>query len=366
MRPLDPKKLDITLSWDTTWFVEELEKSLVPVLEPLLGGLTEEYRETIAERLYTTLCLHQTRNEELDRQLQLAVLASNILWHIPVQDLDNLDTRSRYATLGITFYGHVKAKLQNPLYPFAGQTPSPKFQFFLVSAKYQKIQDWHEGISEDRFRTPLDALVDLVWEAEIFQMNVTGHYDRYTRTVPSKALTGPGCYCKAHIYLVQVVKHGLTGLTADKCELLLWGKESLMEVACLAGEFNPEKFRATVNQVVTDIISGATINELLGIPYPVFGVAVTRLQSAVFVCRAQADSNGQMTYAVRKLSEWGPLTEFQNFLQYVSFLFAHKHWYKEKVVAYIKTQSGKDPEWVIKALGRRHFKPWTEAKGRGE
>ncbi|KAK7458034.1 hypothetical protein VKT23_009943 [Stygiomarasmius scandens] len=153
-------------------------------------------------------------------------------------------------------------------------------------------------------------------------------------------------------------------LDQPQAMLLNWGTElpdESVDIPVLPQEFKGRdgRFDVVVNQIVVDLMSGAAINELLDIQFPLYGVVVSLDRCIVYAGRARAQSDGSLKFAVQKVEELGILREFTNYLKYLSFLVHHQIWFKANVWNLIQQRQHEDPNWVIHKLNRQQFKQWS-------
>jgi len=117
--------------------------------------------------------------------------------------------------------------------------------------------------------------------------------DRYTIPVSARSQIdkGPGLYFLADHYKID--KRFLS--THQKLlDLLHWREDAIspassgqVEIPMLAQEFKTDNFREAANRCAADLISGATINELLDIQFPCYGLVVTLEICGLYAARAQ-------------------------------------------------------------------------------
>jgi len=61
---------------------------------------------------------------------------------------------------------------------------------------------------------------------------------------------------------------------------------ALVTIHVIAGEFKLLPVVTCIFQLMLDLLPAAAVYAVLGLPYPVFGVAVTQEHAAAYACRA--------------------------------------------------------------------------------
>ncbi|KAK7435419.1 hypothetical protein VKT23_019681 [Stygiomarasmius scandens] len=139
---------------------------------------------------------------------------------------------------------------------------------------------------------------------------------------------------------------------------------TVFELIALVIEYKTTKrnFQQAINQCVVDLIASSFILEVLDIPHPAFGLAISNEKCYVLAARATF-TNGSMSYKVQIVHEWGDLSELSHFLNFASFMKHHQQWFIDTVHKCVTDRTSKDPHWVEEKLQRvKDLKPWVEPK----
>ncbi|THU79126.1 hypothetical protein K435DRAFT_785961 [Dendrothele bispora CBS 962.96] len=134
-------------------------------------------------------------------------------------------------------------------------------------------------------------------------------------------------------------------------------------------------YREVEQQLTCDLVTASTVNLVLGVHMPVFGLAIHRDRAGAYICEAKPAGHPRwqlgrneckctgMHHAVAEFMDFGDLRELPNFLCFVSFLVAYKKWYFTEVIKYIPSD---DNNWIERrALSAFHtYGPWRDEDAR--
>ncbi|KAK7435128.1 hypothetical protein VKT23_019821 [Stygiomarasmius scandens] len=362
-------------------------------IKEILGELPERPSARDLSLLYVAQCLEQhvaqslasslrKLNKEQEQALQCETEKLYRTWELRHfhPDLEVIRERLKPAALitvqpqirplerfagRIVFLEGLKVLLRTNSPPLQEYKPRQTLAIVSLTAPWENIaQEWQPGIAKRHLRGPVDTLYATIFGGYTFIEH---------RTIPVSARSqidkGPGLYFLADHYKTHSFKINKRFLSTHQklLDLLHWREDAIspassgqVEIPMLAQEFKTDNFREAANRCAADLISGATINELLDIQFPCYGLVVTLEICGLYAARAQLQPDGTLKYAVQKIDTWGTLKELPNYLKYVKFVEDHKAWFEDNVVSQlIKRRSEEDPEWVIEKLTRANIKPWA-------
>jgi hypothetical protein len=83
----------------------------------------------------------------------------------------------------------------------------------------------------------------------------------------------------------------------------------------------------------------------------------------VMLCIAELSQDGELHITVEQVKDLGSLTDINNYLKFVSFLFNHRRWFRDTVWSVIEERTASDSYWLDKKLERaKGLHPWTEGR----
>ncbi|THU79825.1 hypothetical protein K435DRAFT_973013 [Dendrothele bispora CBS 962.96] len=227
------------------------------------------------------------------------------------------------------------------------------------------------AFNEKEARDPLDRIIAQVWrgQAEAAGEVLEDYYVRkeflFRLVYARSSGINPGLFFKASTYAVLELWGKFSTLQTkldeeEKVGLVQWTLEPFLSLSVLACEWiwDHDLFDAAVRQVIYDINAGSSINLVLGIPFPVFGVVGGKKQAVAYVGRAKENSNGSISFAVNEWHDFGCIHNLNNFLTFISFLYAHRRWYQRTTEDYIMKQKEKVPNWIATRLNGIDFRKW--------
>ncbi|THU99800.1 hypothetical protein K435DRAFT_476361 [Dendrothele bispora CBS 962.96] len=153
---------------------------------------------------------------------------------------------------------------------------------------------WQDAaIQEKTLRKPVDQLYTTIFGDHTFM-----EYCTIPVSAKSRIDKGPGVYFiadqyKTHSFIIEQTEQFLFD-HRELLNLLRWrwnakppSESGLVEIPLLAQEFKTINSREAANQCAADLITGATINELLDIQFPCYGLVVTLEECSLYAARAQ-------------------------------------------------------------------------------
>ncbi|KAK7450607.1 hypothetical protein VKT23_012917 [Stygiomarasmius scandens] len=146
------------------------------------------------------------------------------------------------------------------------------------------------------------------------------------------------------------------------------GRHALGQLA-IQYKHKDHPYEEVERRLTCDLVTTSTVNLVLGVHMPVFGLAIHQHQVGAYICEAKPAPHPRyqsglnkcactgMHHTVAEFMHFGDLRELANYLRFVSFLIAHKKWYFAEIVRYIPSD---DDGWIQRrALSAFHtYGPW--------
>ncbi|THU99520.1 hypothetical protein K435DRAFT_855611 [Dendrothele bispora CBS 962.96] len=174
---------------------------------------------------------------------------------------------------------------------------------------------------------------------------------------------------------VVIYPLGRQELSAQASVMIGWLKDASEEghtLGQLAVRYKHQDYlyQEVERELTCDLVTASTVNLVLGVHMPVFGLAIHQHEAGAYICKAKPAPHPRwqpgrrnecactgMHHTVAEFMHFGDLRKLSNYLRFVSFLFAHKEWSSAEVIRYIPSD---DDDWIERrALSAFHtYGPW--------
>ncbi|KAK7448462.1 hypothetical protein VKT23_013724 [Stygiomarasmius scandens] len=167
---------------------------------------------------------------------------------------------------------------------------------------------------------------------------------------------------------------GRQAISAQASVMIGWLKDALQEghtLGQLAVQYKHGdcSYREVERQLACDLVTTSTVNLVLGVHMPVFGLAIHQDKAGAYICEAKPAPHPRwqsgrhmcactgMHHTVAEFMHFGDLRELSNYLRFVSFLCAYEEWYSAEVIRYIPPN---DDDWIERRafLAFHTYGPW--------
>ncbi|THU84566.1 hypothetical protein K435DRAFT_783712 [Dendrothele bispora CBS 962.96] len=217
---------------------------------------------------------------------------------------------------------------------------------------------------EQELRAPFDVLFSKIFKTYRTKTFIKTKYAPHCDNPTSEAMTGG----------FVIYPLGMQALSHEASVMIDWLKDASEDhtLGQLAVQYKHSNyaFLEVERQVTCDLVTASTVNLVLGVHMPVFGLAIHQDKAVAYICEAKPaphehwQSGRQnscactgMHHTASRFLDFGDLSNLSNYLRFVSFLIAYKKWYFDKVIQYIPSDND---NWIQqRALSAfRTYGPW--------